>query len=149
MPHNNFACFPLWSVFSDDPDYTLGLQHPVDACCAGTGNQQCQQRSQIKHNQLPVIAPWPLAKKCKMMHERPCLELRFSLSSSCNPVRIATNKFHLPGEDQHAYVWSLIRFDRMLFAACLADVGDFADCVPAKLLLVVDIAGGGVELVVA
>jgi hypothetical protein len=45
--------------------------------------------------------------------------------------------------------WELVRSNRLRSGRRLADVGQFADRPGAKLLLVVDIAGSGVELVVA
>ena len=34
-------------------------------------------------------------------------------------------------------------------SSVLAEVGYFADCFPAELLRIVDVAGGGIELVVS
>jgi hypothetical protein len=66
--------------------------------------------------------------------------------SAHGPTSFVTSVVRLPrsgdGEAAEAEV-ELVR----RFRSRLADVGDFADRLPAELLLVVDVAGGGVELV--
>ena len=52
-------------------DLRLTRQGAIDGCCAGSGDQQCEQSPQIKDDQLAVIARRTFAEERELMHESP------------------------------------------------------------------------------
>jgi hypothetical protein len=49
----------------------LPRQQTVKGGCSGTGDDQREQGSHIKHHHFAVIALRPLAEECEVMHEGP------------------------------------------------------------------------------
>src|SRR5580692_4652277 len=59
------------AIFRKLSKLQLLRQNVVDGGCAGSGYQQRQHRHQVKHDELPMIAPWALAEEGEMMDEGP------------------------------------------------------------------------------